>query len=65
MTEIPEVVLSYGKISFWYNEMKVAEKLGDIKAFGLACKQWQAAQDAHIKICKKYQYKMYYDVKKP
>ena len=63
LKEIPELVDSYGRISFWYNEMKVCQKTDNWADHKQACSEWQKAQDHHAKVCKKYKYKMYFDIK--
>ena len=61
MKEIQEIILSYGKIGFWYNEFRRAEKQGNMTNLSIACKKWKYAQKEHKHICEKYSHIAYYD----
>lgn len=63
MTEIPEIVDVYGRLSFWYNETRKAEKLNNMEAFREAARKWQACQDELAKVCKEKNYKLYMDIR--
>lgn len=58
-----ELLIAYGKVSYWWNEVLKYEKLKDFDNWSIAIRNWKESQANLAKISKKFDHTFYMDMK--
>lgn len=58
-----ELLIAYGKINYWWNEMFKFQRLGDLDNWRLAVRKWQQSQKDFKGVSKKFKNTEHYSMK--